>query len=316
MRAIEFDGYGGPEMLQLREILPPAPADGGLLIDVHAASVNPIDWKIRSGRMAGVFPLSFPATTGRDGAGIVSAAGPGADPSLVGKRVAFFAPRGQGTFVDQIALPEANAAIIPDTVSFTEAAALPLAGTSAWIPLVDIAQIEEGMRVLIHAGSGGVGSLAVQIARARGAHVIATCSERNADFVRSLGANDVIAYDRTPFESAVRDVDAVFDTMGGEVHDRSYKVLKRRGLMVCLSAEPYTDRGAEFGVTVKQAPILPRRDILDSLLKMMADGSLHIPIEATLPFAEFRRAHELSQTGRVRGKIVLALRNTDGSIAG
>lgn len=315
MRAIEFDGYGGPEMLQLREILPPAPADGGLLIDVHAASVNPIDWKIRSGRMAGVFPLSFPATTGRDGAGIVSAAGPGADTSLVGKRVAFFAPRGQGTFVDQIALPEANAAIIPDTVSFTEAAALPLAGTSAWIPLIDIAQIEEGMRVLIHAGSGGVGSLAVQIARARGAHVVATCSQRNVDFVKSLGANEVIAYDRTPIEAAIRDLDVVFDTMGGEVHDKSYKVLKRGGLMVCLSAEPFIDRGAEHGVTVKQAPILPRRDILDALLKMVADGSMRVPIEATLPFPDFRRAHTLSQTGRVRGKIVLALRNPDGSIA-
>jgi NADPH:quinone reductase-like Zn-dependent oxidoreductase len=315
MRAIEFEGYGGPEMLQLREISPPAPADGGLLINVHAASVNPIDWKIRSGRMAGVFPLSFPATTGRDGAGVVSAAGPGADASLAGKRVAFFAPRGQGTFVDQIALPEANAAIVPDPVSFTEAAALPLAGTSAWIPLVDIARIEEGMRVLIHAGSGGVGSLAVQIARARGAHVIATCSQRNVDFVKSLGANEVIAYDRTPFETAVRDLDVVFDTMGGEVHDKSYKVLKRGGLMVCLSAEPFTDRGAEHGVTVKQAPILPRRDILDALLKMVADGSMRVPIEATLPFPDFRRAHELSQTGRVRGKIVLAIRNPDGSIA-
>jgi NADPH:quinone reductase-like Zn-dependent oxidoreductase len=316
MRAIEFGSYGGPEVLQMREVAPPAAADAEFLVDVFAVSVNPIDWKVRSGRMSGIFPLVFPATTGRDGAGIVRAAGRGADASFVGRRVAFFAPRGKGTWADRIALPEANIAIMPDGMPFPEAAALPLAGTSAWIPLVEIAQAGPGMRVLIHAGAGGVGSLAVQIARARGAHVIATCSERNADFVRSLGANDVIAYDRTPFESAVRDVDAVFDTMGGEVHDRSYKVLKRRGLMVCLSAEPYTDRGAEFGVTVKQAPILPRRDILDSLLKMMADGSLHIPIEATLPFAEFRRAHELSQTGRVRGKIVLALRNTDGSIAG
>lgn len=315
MRAIEFDSYGGPDVLQMREISPPVAGDGELLIDVHAVSVNPIDWKIRSGRMAGGAPLASAMITGRDGAGIVTAAATGADPSLIGRRVAFLAPRGKGTWADQVIMPQDNVAVIPDGMSFIDAAALPLAGTSAWIPLVDIAQVGPGMRVLIHAGSGGVGSLGIQIARARGAHVIATCSSRNADFVRALGANEVIVYDRTPFENAVRDVDVVFDTMGGEVHDKSYKVLKRGGLMVCLSAEPFTDRGAEHGVTVKQAPILPRRDILDALLKMMAEGSLRVPIEATLPFSDFRRAHELSQTGRVRGKIVLALRNPDGSLA-
>jgi NADPH:quinone reductase-like Zn-dependent oxidoreductase len=138
--------------------------------------------------------------------------------------------------------------------------------------------------------------------------VIATCSSRNVDFVRSLGAHEVIAYDRTPFEGAVRDVDVVFDTMGGDVHERSYKVLKRGGLIVCLMAEPFTDRSAEYGVTVTTAPILPRRDILDALLGMMADGSLRVPIAETLPLSDFRRAQEQSHTGRVRGKIVLTLR--------
>lgn len=313
MRAIEFDSYGGPEVLQMREISSPRPGDGDVLVDVHAVSVNPIDWKIRSGRMAGGAPLASAMITGRDGAGIVAAATK--DPSLVGRRVVFLAPRGQGTWADQVVMPQDNVAVIPDGVSFSDAAALPLAGTSAWIPLVDIAQVGPGTRVLIHAGAGGVGSLGIQIAHARGAHVIATCSTRNVDFVRALGANEVIAYDSTPFEDAVRDIDVVFDTMGGEVHDKSYKVLKRGGLMVCLSAEPFTDRSADFGVTVKQAPILPRRDILDALLKMVADGSMRVPIEATLPFPDFRKAHELSQGGRVRGKIVLALRNADGSIA-
>jgi NADPH:quinone reductase-like Zn-dependent oxidoreductase len=144
--------------------------------------------------------------------------------------------------------------------------------------------------------------------------VIATCSSRNVDFVKSLGADEVIAYDRTPFETAVRDVDVVFDTMGGEIHDKSYGVLKRGGQIVCLMAEPFKDRGAEFGVTVTQAQVLPRRDILESLLKMLADGSLRVPIEATLPISDFRRAHELSQTGRTRGKVILTLRNADGSI--
>jgi NADPH:quinone reductase-like Zn-dependent oxidoreductase len=308
MRAIEFDTYGGPEVLQLREISPPAPSEGDVLIDVHAVSVNPIDWKIRSGRMAGGTPLASAMITGRDGAGVVTTAAKGADPSLAGRRVAFLAPRGKGTWADQVVMPQDNVAVIPDGVSFADAAAVPLAGTSAWIPLVDIAKVGPGMRVLIHAGAGGVGSLGIQIAKARGAHVIATCSARNVDFVKSLGADDVIAYDRTPFETAVRDIDVVFDTMGGEVHDKSYKVLKRGGLMVCLMAEPFTDRAAEFGVTVTQAPVLPRRDVLEALLKMLADGSLRVPIEATLPISDFRKAHELSHGGRTRGKVVLQVR--------
>jgi NADPH:quinone reductase-like Zn-dependent oxidoreductase len=145
--------------------------------------------------------------------------------------------------------------------------------------------------------------------------VLATCSQRNAEFVRSFGANEVIAYDRTPFESAVRDVDVVFDTMGGDVHDKSYKVLKRGGLMVCLMAEPFTDRGAEFGVTVTQAQVVPRKDILEGLAGMMAKGALRVPIAETLPLSDFRRAHELSQTGRTRGKVVLQLRKADGTTA-
>lgn len=315
MRAIEFDAYGGPEVLQLREISSPTPTDGEVAIDVHTVSVNPIDWKIRSGRMSGGAPLAAAMITGRDGAGVVTAAGPGADASLVGRRVAFLAPRGRGTWADQVVMPHENFALIPDGVSLTDAAAMPLAGTSAYIPLVDIAKVGPGMRVLIHAGAGGVGSIGIQIARARGAHVIATASSRNADFVTSLGANEVIAYDRTSFEDAVRDVDVVFDTMGGDVHDKSYKVLRRGGLMVCLSAEPFTDRAAEYGVTVTQAQVLPRRDILEALLKLMADGAVRIPIQEMLPLPEFRKAHELSQTGRTRGKVVLQLRNADGSLA-
>jgi len=315
MRAIEFDSYGGPEVLKLQDISPPSPADGEILIDVHAVSVNPIDWKIRSGRMAGGSPLASAMITGRDGAGVVAGAGTGADSSLVGRRVAFLAPRGKGTWADQVVMPQDNFAVVPDGVSLSDAAAVPLAGTSAWVPLVDIAQVGPGARVLIHAGAGGVGSLGIQIAKARGAHVIATCSGRNVDFVKSLGADEVIAYDRTPFDQAVRDVDVVFDTMGGEVHDRSYQVLKRGGLMVCLMAEPFKDRSAEFGVKVEQAPVLPRRDILDALMKMLADGSMRVPIEAVLPISEFRKAHELSQTGRTRGKVVLQLRKPDGSLA-
>ena len=228
----------------------------------------------------------------------------------------FFAPRGQGTWAEQVALPAANAAVLPDTVSLTDAAAIPLAGTSAWIPLVEVAKVSEGMEVLIHAGAGGVGSLAIQIARARGAQVTATCSQRNAELVSSFGAHRVIAYDRVPFEKQVGDIDVVFDTMGGDIHRRSYEVLKRGGTMVCLSAEPYENRGAEFGVTVVQAQILPRRDILELLLNMAAARELRVFVEQVLPITEFRQAQELSQSGHVRGKIVMQLRGPNGTPIG
>ena len=316
MKAVQFDAYGAADVLQWREIAQPSPAKGEILVDVHAVSVNPIDWKIRAGKFAAAIPLAFPAITGRDGAGIVRATGPDSDASLIGKRVAFFAPRGQGSWAEQLVLPATNVAIVPDTVSTTDAAAIPLAGTSAWIPIVEVAKVSDGMEVLVHAGAGGVGSLAIQIARARGAQVTATCSERNAELVSSFGAHRVIAYDRVPFEKQIGDIDVVFDTMGGDVHRRSYEVLKRGGMMVCLAAEPFVDQSAEYGVTVVQAPILPRRDILDSLLGMAAEQTLRVFVEQVLPITEFRQAQELSQSGHVRGKIVLQLRGPNGTPLG
>ncbi len=312
MRAVQFDAYGGASVLHLRNAPQPHPAEGEVLVDVYAASLNPVDWKIRAGHVAANFPLTFPATTGRDGAGIVRGIGAGVDPSLIDKRVAFFAPRGHGTWTERIALPAAGIAVLPKSVSFVDAAAVPLAGTSAWIPLVDIANVSKGMRVLVHAGAGGVGTFAIQIARARGAEVFATCSQRNADFVRSLGAQ-AIAYDRTPFETQVSDIDVVLDLMGGDVHARSYKVLKRGGLMVCLNAAPFVDQSAEYGVSVKTAPILPKREILESLLQMMDAGQLRPAVERAMSITEFRPAHEASETGHVRGKVVMLIRNDDGT---
>jgi NADPH:quinone reductase-like Zn-dependent oxidoreductase len=312
MRAVQFDAYGAPGVLHLRDAEQPHPGPGEVLVDVYAASLNPVDWKVRAGLVAANFPLAFPATTGRDGAGIVRGVGHGVDPALMDKRIAFFAPRGQGTWTEQIALPAAGVAIVPDEVTLVDAAAMPLAGTSAFIPLVDIAEVSDRMRVLIHAGAGGVGTFAIQIARARGADVFATCSQRNADFVTALGAK-AITYDQAPFETQVRDIDVVLDVMGGDVHERSYQVLKRGGLMVCLNAEPFTDCSAEYGVSVKIAPIFPKREILEALLQMMKAGRLRPAVEKTMPITDFRQAHEMSETGHVRGKVVMIIRNDDGT---
>jgi NADPH:quinone reductase-like Zn-dependent oxidoreductase len=172
--AVAYDAYGGPEVLKLRSIPAPPLAQDQVLVEVRAASMNPVDWKVRSGMLQKFFPVAFPTITGRDGAGEVMAAAADADASLVGKRVCFLAQRGAGTWSQKIALQASLAVPIPSGMSYEEAASLPLAGISAWVGLVQTADVKPGMRVLIHAAAGGVGSMAVQIARLRGATVIAT----------------------------------------------------------------------------------------------------------------------------------------------
>ncbi|MGC1358575.1 MAG: NADP-dependent oxidoreductase [Xanthobacteraceae bacterium] len=306
MLAVEFDSYGGPDVLELRRRSAPEPAPGEVLVRVRAASVNPVDWKIRSGMLQKFFPVVFPVITGRDGAGEIMTVGGGAEPSLVGKRVCFLAPRGVGTWCDKLALPQAQAVPFPESVSFEHAASLPLAGISAWIAIVQTANVKPGMRILIHAAAGGVGSLAVQLARIRGAEVVATCSQSNVDFVRSLGA-EAIAYDKTPFEDAVRDVDVVLDVIGGDVHRRSYRVLKRGGTIVCLVAAPFQDLGTQYGVKVMVPQVLSDPAALTQIVALVAAGKLKPCVEHVLLLADFAKAQQMSETGHARGKTVLML---------
>jgi NADPH:quinone reductase-like Zn-dependent oxidoreductase len=306
MLAVEFDSYGGPDVLKLRRRAAPEPSAGEVVVRVRAVSMNPVDWKIRSGMLQKFFPVTFPAVTGRDGAGEIIAVGNGGESSLVGKRVCFLAPRGVGTWCERILLPKAEAVSFPESVSFEHAASLPLAGISAWIAIVQAANVVAGMRVLVHAAAGGVGSLAVQLARMRGAEVIGTCSQANVDFVRSLGAK-AVPYDETPFEDAVGDVDVVLDVIGGDVHRRSYRVVKRGGTIVCLVAAPFEDLGAEYGVKVMVPQVLSDPIALTQIFALVADGKLKPCVEHVLPLSDFAKAQQLSETGRARGKTVLTV---------
>jgi NADPH:quinone reductase-like Zn-dependent oxidoreductase len=307
MRAIAYDAYGGPDVLTLRRMPAPRPAAGEVLVEVRAASMNPVDWKVRSGVLQKFFPVTFPAVTGRDGAGDVVATGSEGDASLVGKRVCFMAPRGVGTWSQKVALPAAQAVPIPATLSYEDAAALPLAGVSAWIGLVKTASVKAGMRVLIHAAAGGVGSMALQIARLRGATVVATCSQRNVDFVRALGAQEVIAYDTTAFEQHARDIDVVFDVIGGDVHARSYAVLKRGGMIVALAAAPFEDQSGRYGVRLATPQVLSDPAALTEIVGLVAAGKLKPCVEQVLPLSDFAKVQQMSETGHARGKTVLKL---------
>jgi NADPH:quinone reductase-like Zn-dependent oxidoreductase len=307
MRAVRFARHGGPEVLEMVEVPSPVAGPGEVVVAVHAVSANPVDGKIRRG-MLGANLAALPSGTGRDGAGVVIATGEGVPADLKGQRVCFLAPRGVGSWVEEIALPAAIVAPIPDDLSFTDAASLPLAGSSAWIGLVDTAGVKAGDRVLVHAAAGGVGGMAVQIAHAAGARVFATCSARNAAYVRGLGADEVAAYDEVAFETVFRDMDVIFDLMGGEVHQRSYPLLKRGGTMACLNAAPFEDRHEAFGVAVKVAQVFPDRAVLDALLDRVRSGAIRPTVEKVLRFEDYAEAQRLSDTGHVRGKIVLTLR--------
>lgn len=306
--AIQFAAYGGPDVLSANRIAAPQPATGEVVIDVHAASMNPIDWKVRAGLMEKYFPVTFPMTSGRDGAGVISAVGDGVDAGRIGERVCFLVSRGVGSWAEQIALPAALAVSIPNALSFADAAALPLGGLSAWAGLVTEGKVTDGMRVLIHAAAGGVGSIAVQIARDCGARVVGTCSMRNVDYVRSLGAEEVIAYDHENFEDKLSGLDVVFDTVGGDVHRRSYKVLKKGGVIACLSAEPYVDRSAEYGVRVAMAKVMPDAAALAQLVALAAAGRIKPMVEHIVPFSDFALVHAESEQGHARGKTVLKIR--------
>ncbi|MSP50938.1 MAG: NADP-dependent oxidoreductase [Alphaproteobacteria bacterium] len=309
MRVIRFERFGGPEVLTMTTVPDPVPGPGEVVVDIHAASVNPVDWKIRSGRLERYFKSTFPVIPGRDGAGVVASLGSGVAGVKVGDAVSFVAAHmGQGTYAEKIALTADRLVAKPAGLSFAGAAAYPLAGLTAWMAVVSTAPVERGMKVLIHAGAGGVGGIAVQIARHRGAEVVATASAANADYVRSLGASQVIAYDREDFSARLKDLDLVFDTMGGAIHARSYRVLKKGGTLVWITAEPVDDHGAKYGVAVKQALVRDNPDALRGLAALVAQGEIRPQVGRVLPLADAAEAHRLSETGHVRGKIVLAMR--------
>ena len=314
MKAIQYPVYGDADVMGIAEVDDPVPGPGQVLIDIHAASVNPVDWKIRSGAMRQFFDVEFPVIPGRDGAGVIAALGADVSPEAsgvsVGDEVCFIAGHmGQGTYAERIVLDAEAVAPKGANISFAEAAAFPLAGMTAWAAVVKTAPIEFGMKVLIHSGSGGVGGIAIQLAKHfEAAEIAATCSAANVDAVLALGATRAIAYDEEDFAEVLNDVDLVFDTYGGDVHRRSYEVMRMGGTMVYITAQPVKDLSQQYGVTTVQAPVRPDHPALKELAALVAAGEVKPQVGQVLPLAEAAKAHRISETGHVRGKLVLEIR--------
>ncbi|MFY1670023.1 NADP-dependent oxidoreductase [Plantactinospora sp. WMMB334] len=306
MRAIEQDRFGGPEVLKLVEVDRPEPGPAEVLVRVHAIGVNPTDfWHRATGGLAG-----RPVRLGWDLSGVVEAVGAGAALFSPGDEV-FGMPRQPhpaGTYAEYVTAPSRHLARKPAGLSHVEAAGLGLAGLTAWQALVDVADLRPGQRVLVHAAAGGVGHLAVQIARARGAYVIGTARAPKHEFVAGLGADEVIDYTSTDFADRLRDLDVVLDPIGGDYGPRSLRTLRPDGILVALAspAEAYlAEEAARQGRRARFMIVEADRAGLRSLAGLVEAGQLRVEVELILRLEEAARAHEIGQSGRTKGKIVL-----------
>ena len=295
MRALRIHGYGGPEVLRLEQAPKPVPRPGQVLVKVRAASVNPIDWKMRCGLLAKVFPINFPRVLGRDCAG-----------ELEGGLVAGVSdPRTDGTHAEYALLPADQAAPIPEGLLPEEAASLCVTGLSAYIALVETARVSGGHRVLVHAGAGGVGSLAIQIARQLGCEVFATASPPNHDYCRSLGAIAVVDYRAQDFSVAVPPCDVVLDTIGGDTHRRSLKMLKPGGSVVALAAEPIPKGERRSDVRDTMVNVRPTRERLLQLFQWATSGVIKPQVTLRFKPEQAGKAYAISESGHARGKMVI-----------
>ena len=306
MKAVAMHAYGGPEVLKYEDAARPDPATGEVLVRVHAAAVNPVDWKVRAGHLRGFLNYSLPLIPGWDLSGVVEATGSGVTDWKQGDAV-YARPdlRRNGAYAEYIAVRASELGHKPRSIDHVQASAIPLACLTAWQALFDAGGLKAGQRVLIHAAAGGVGTFAVQLAKWKGAHVVGTASERNHAFLRELGADEVIDYTKTNFEEVVRDVDVVLDTLAGQTRDRSWNVLKKDGILVSILGQPSPDDAAQHGVRAAGVFVEPNQAQLGEIAKLVDSGKLRPIIETVLPLAQAARAHEMNQTLHTRGKIVL-----------
>jgi NADPH:quinone reductase-like Zn-dependent oxidoreductase len=273
MKAVRIHEYGDRSVLRYEECPVPPVAQDEVLIKVIATSVNPIDWKVRTGHLKEKVPHQFPMILGWDVAGIIQEIGGAVTRFSPGDAV-YARPDAtrNGSYAEYIAVKESEVAFKPETISFMEAASLPLASITAWSAVIDRGEIQAGQSILIHAGSGGVGSMAVQLAKWRGAHVISTTSAANVDLVKSLGADEVIDYRSTNFQDVVHDVDIVFDTIGGQVQEDSWSVLKAGGILVSVAEPPSEKRAEQAGARACYFRIQPDALILSQVAKLVDSG--------------------------------------------
>ncbi|WP_298907249.1 NADP-dependent oxidoreductase [uncultured Nostoc sp.] len=304
MKAIVIKAYGNDDVLNYADVERPEPKADEVLVKVHVAGVNPVDWKIRngSGERLG---LKLPIVLGGEIAGTIERIGN--DVSGFKEGDAVYGIIRSGGFAEYAIAKMGDIAAKPRSLDFENTAAIPLGALTAWQALFDLAHLSSGQRILITGASGGVGSLAVQLAKAKGAYVIGTASGRNEDFVRNLGADEFVDYTKQNFEAVIKDVDVVFDAVGGDTFEKTFKTLKKGGFLVTSVAFPSEEKAQEFGVKTARVHCKPNVDQLAAISALVDEGRLKAHVATVLPLVEVKKAFQLSESGRTRGKIVLQI---------
>ncbi|WP_185234404.1 NADP-dependent oxidoreductase [Teredinibacter franksiae] len=305
MKAVQINSFGDRNVLMLNDIAIPTPADNEILIKVKSASVNPVDWKIREGYLQPMLNHLLPLTLGWDVSGEVAAIGKNVDNLKVGDAV-YSRPdiTKNGSYAEYQTVAADEAAIKPNSLTWQEAAGVPLAALTAWQSLYEFAKLEAGERALIHAGSGAVGQFAIQLAKLRGAYVYTTTSSRNTELVKSLGADQTIDYNKEDF-SELKDIDVVFDTIGGDTQANSWKTLKKGGRLVSVTENPDHAIATKHGVSASFCFVQPNREQLEKLAELADAGKLKVNIDSEFTLDQVAEAHDRSETGRAQGKIII-----------
>lgn len=309
MKAVRIHEYGSSDVLKYETADIPEINQDEVLIRVDYTSVNPMDWKLRAGYMKDFIQLKMPAILGIDVAGTVEKTGSQVKSFKVGDKVYSRADfmRG-GSYAEYVAVNASQVGHAPNSIALRDAAAIPVVFGTAYNAVVDIAGIKKGQKILITGASGGVGSAAVQIAKGRGAYVIGTTSKPNMDMVRALGADEVIDYTDGDFSKKVKDLDVVLDTIGGETLTKAYGTVRKNGILVTTAAQPDESIGKKYGITATGMRAKTDGAMLDEIAKMVDSGELKVVIDKEFPLSEIKAAHDLSQSGRAKGKIIIKVK--------
>ena len=311
MKSAQINRYGGSEVIEINQNTPePTFSAGKVFVSIKAAGVNPVDWKIREGYFQQMIPLQFPFTLGMDFSGIVKEIGEGVSDFKQGDEVygqAGVVSGGSGAFAEMALANAENIANKPKRLSHVEAAALPLVGVSAWRALVENIGLSKGQRILIHGGAGGIGSIAIQLAKKLGAFVATTASANDKMFVQELGADQVIDYKSQNFEDLLHDYDSVFDTVGGETYKRSFKVLKKGGIIISMLEQPNSELMNQYNVKAIFLFTQANRQRLTKLAEWVDQNNIKINVDRTFSLDEAGKALDYQKDVHPRGKVVLTM---------
>ena len=313
MKAAQMKGYGSSdEVIEINENAPAPndPSAGKVLVKIKAAGINPVDWKIREGYMQQMIPLQFPSPLGMDFSGVIEKVGQGVSQFRQGDEVygqASLMSGGSGAFAETALANADTIAHKPKSLSHPEAAGLPLVGVSAWLALVETISLQKNQKILIHGGAGGIGSVAIQLAKHLGAYAATTVSTKDKQFAKELGADEIIDYQTQTFEELIRDYDAAFDTVGGDTYSRSFKVLKRGGIIVSMLEQPNQELMKQSGVKAIFQFTQLSRDRLTKLALWVDQNNIRVNVDKTFPLEEAGKALDYQRDVHPRGKVVLTI---------